>query len=49
MLEKKLGYNGTIHQLFIKFKKAYDSVGREEIVPLGGKYCTIFSLSLVYP
>jgi hypothetical protein len=26
---KKLEYNGTVHQLFIDFKKAYDSVGRE--------------------
>jgi hypothetical protein len=23
--------NGTVHQLFIYFKKAYDSVGREEL------------------
>ena len=29
MLEKKWDYNGTIHQLFIDFKKAYDSVKRE--------------------
>jgi hypothetical protein len=27
---KKLEYNGTIHQLFIDFKKAYDS-GRREV------------------
>jgi len=24
-----VGYNGTSHQLFIDFEKAYDSVGRE--------------------
>jgi hypothetical protein len=24
-----LEYNGTVHQLFIDFRKAYDSVGRE--------------------
>ena len=29
ILEKKWEYNGTIHQLFIDFKKAYDSVKRE--------------------
>jgi hypothetical protein len=26
MLEKKWEYNGTVHQLFIDFKKAYDSI-----------------------
>jgi hypothetical protein len=29
ILEKIWGYNGTVHQLFIGFKKAYDSVRRE--------------------
>jgi hypothetical protein len=29
ILGKKWEYNGTVHQLFIDFKKAYDSVGRE--------------------
>jgi hypothetical protein len=29
ILEKKWEYNGTVHQLFIYFKKAYDSVMRE--------------------
>jgi sorting nexin-29 len=29
ILEKKCEYNGTVHQLFIDFKKAYDSVNRE--------------------
>jgi hypothetical protein len=28
-MEKKWEYNKTIHQLFIYFKKAYDSVMRE--------------------
>jgi hypothetical protein len=27
--EKRWKYNGTVHQLFIDFKKAYDSVKRE--------------------
>jgi hypothetical protein len=26
---RKWEYNGTVHQLFIDFKKAYDSVRRE--------------------
>jgi hypothetical protein len=29
ILEKKLEYNGTVHQLFIDFKKAYDSLMKE--------------------
>jgi hypothetical protein len=29
ILEKKWEYNGTVHQLFINFKKAYDSIERE--------------------
>jgi hypothetical protein len=29
ILEKKWEYNGTVHHLFIDFKKAYDSVRRE--------------------
>jgi hypothetical protein len=29
ILEKKWEYNGTVHQLFLHFKKAYDSVRRE--------------------
>jgi hypothetical protein len=31
ILEKKWEYNGTVHQLFIDFKKAYDSVMREAL------------------
>jgi hypothetical protein len=31
MLEKKWEYNGTVHQLFIDFKKDYDSVRREAL------------------
>jgi sorting nexin-29 len=29
ILEEKWEYNGTVYQLFIDFKKAYDSVRRE--------------------
>jgi hypothetical protein len=29
ILEKKWEYNGTVHQLFIDFKKACDSIERE--------------------
>jgi hypothetical protein len=39
ILEKKWEYNEAVHQLFIDFKKAYDS--------LGGRFCIIFSLNLV--
>jgi hypothetical protein len=28
-MEEKWEFNGTVHQLFIGFKKAYDSVRRE--------------------
>jgi hypothetical protein len=31
ILEKKLEYNEAVHQLFIEFKKAYDSVRREAL------------------
>jgi hypothetical protein len=31
ILEKKWEYNGTVHQLFIDFKKAYDSVRIEAL------------------
>ena len=31
ILEKKWEYNGTVHQLFIGFKKAYDSIKREKL------------------
>jgi hypothetical protein len=29
ILKKKWEYNGTVHQLFVDFKKVYDSVRRE--------------------
>jgi hypothetical protein len=38
---EKWEYNGTLHELFIDFKKP--------MIQLGGKYYTIFSLSLEYP
>jgi hypothetical protein len=31
ILEKKWEYNGTVHQIFIDFKKVYDSVRREAL------------------
>jgi hypothetical protein len=31
LLEKKREYNGTVHQLFIDFKKVYDSVRRDAL------------------
>jgi len=39
ILEKKWEYNEEVHQLFIDFKKAYDSIRREVYIR--------FSLSLV--
>jgi hypothetical protein len=41
ILEKKWEQNEAVHQLFIDFKKA--------MIQLGGRPCTIFSLSLVSP
>jgi hypothetical protein len=29
IVQEKIEYNGTVHQLFVDFKKAYDSVRRE--------------------
>jgi hypothetical protein len=40
ILEKKWEYNGTVHQLFIDFKKAYDSVRREVL------YSSLFEFSI---
>ena len=40
MLEKKWEYNEPVHQVFIDFKKAYDSVRR--------RFYIKFSLSLVF-
>jgi hypothetical protein len=31
ILEKKWMYNGTVHQLFIDFKKAYNLIRREAL------------------
>jgi hypothetical protein len=30
-MEKEWEYNGTVHKLFIDFKKAYDSFSGEEL------------------
>jgi len=40
-LRKKWEYSEAVHQLFIEFKKAYDSVRRG--------VCRVFSLNLVSP
>jgi hypothetical protein len=40
ILEKKWEYNKAVHQLFIDFKKAYDSVRM---------FCIIFSMSWASP
>jgi sorting nexin-29 len=40
ILEKKWEYNGLVHQLFIDFKKAYDSVKREVLYNILLKFGT---------
>jgi hypothetical protein len=40
ILEKRRDYNETVHQLFVDFKKAYDSVRREVL-------CSILKESLL--
>jgi hypothetical protein len=39
ILEKQWEYNGTVHQLFIDFKKAYDSVKREVLYNILLQFC----------
>jgi len=38
ILEKKWEYNETMHQLFVDFKKAYDSVRREVLYNILTEY-----------
>jgi hypothetical protein len=44
MLEKKWKYNEAVHQLFINFKKAYDSVRREVFHNILNEYGTLTKL-----
>jgi hypothetical protein len=39
ILEKKWEYNGTVHQLFIDFKKAYDSLKTEVLYNILLEFC----------
>jgi hypothetical protein len=39
ILEKKCKYNGMVHQLFIDFKKAYDSVRGEVLYNILLEFC----------
>jgi sorting nexin-29 len=39
ILEKKWEYNGTVHQLFIDFKKAYDSIKGEVLYNILLEFC----------
>jgi sorting nexin-29 len=39
ILEKKLEYNGIVHQLFFDFKKAYDSIKREVLYNILLEFC----------
>jgi hypothetical protein len=47
ILEKKWEYNGTVHQLFIDFKKAYDSVRREVLYSIPIEFGTPKKLVLL--
>jgi hypothetical protein len=38
-LEKIWEYNETVHELFVDFKKAYDSVGREVLYSILIEFC----------
>jgi hypothetical protein len=40
ILEKKWECNGTVHQLFIDFRKAYDSIKREVLYNILLEFCT---------
>ena len=44
MLEKKWEYNEAVHQLFIDFKKAYDSVRREVLYNILMEFCILMKL-----
>jgi hypothetical protein len=39
ILDKNWEYNGTVHQLFIDFSKAYDSVRREVLFNILIEFC----------
>ena len=39
MLEKKREYNEEVHQLFIDFKKAYDSARKEVLYKILNEFC----------
>jgi len=39
MLEKKWEYSEEMHQLFVDFKKAYDSVRREVLYKILIEFC----------
>ena len=43
MLEKKWEYNEAVHQLFIDFKKAYDSVRREVLYNIIMAFVCVYS------
>jgi hypothetical protein len=43
-LEKKCEYNETVHQLFIGFKKAYDSLGREVLYNIAIEFGILMKL-----
>jgi hypothetical protein len=44
ILEKKMEYNEAVHQNFIDFKKAYDSVRREVLYTILIEFCILMKL-----
>jgi hypothetical protein len=44
MLEKKREYNETVHQLFVDYKKAYDSVRRKVLYNILREFCVPMKL-----
>ena len=47
VLEKKWEYNEEVHQLFIEFKKAYDSVRREVLYKILIEYFMFMVLCII--
>jgi hypothetical protein len=49
LLEKKWDYNESVHQLFIDFKKAYDSVRRDAMYNILIEFCIPMKLVRLKP
>jgi len=46
-LEEKWEYNGTVHQLFIDYEKAYDLVRREVVYNILTEFCIPMNLVML--